>query len=288
MSAPHDKLVVAYFGGSGGAPLARRVVASWWAWTKTVSQELGVPLTHIDAKFTDKVRGLRDQKPYDISNYEDRFRQQLECHNVQTLDLNALGDPSGYIAFDWTITSSAGVDQQFGSIALLGLDMCVVAGWDRSDLVTFLHRTTDMALKVMQVDYGFAVVMPKQSAPSSYAMGIASRGSDERLVFDATAWRRFARRDCRKYLRNVYGWSLLSRDHLELDLKGIELKTWVQQTPKRGRLEPAGSTNVCWSFDDEAEGSDFLRWDFGPVIDARRDLEERGVFPWQQLPGATS
>jgi hypothetical protein len=132
--------------------------------------------------------------------------------------------------------------------------------------------------------YGFAAVMPDDFMPVGYAIGLACGGAPETFVYDANAWRRYARKECDKSLRNVFGHNLLNDAHLDIGVGGETLGKWVSSSPGRGEIRAADGDLHLWTF-QEVDPGGYLRWDCPAVVAVREELEARRVFPWQRLPG---
>jgi hypothetical protein len=94
---------------------------------------------------------------------------------------------------------------------------------------------------------------------------------------------------------------LLSKEHLSIDVNGETLESWIQQKPRsltskifqrfkpeiflnRGKLIPMQNDLTCWTFEDDTENMDFLKWEHAPVEQVRSHLEQFKIFPWQSLP----
>lgn len=282
MNQQKEKLVIAFYGKDFGNIPLRDAISAWWRWTEEACRDLGITLTHIDAKFKEKPSGLSDHKPYGIDRYGAIMGEQLARDNVEQIILNSLNDPSDYIAFDWTVTSSCGYDPRFGGISLIGVECEALSKWGKSTLIRFLEKCLEAA-NCLRIVYGFGVIMPKEYFPSGYLIGVTARNVDARILLDTTAWRRFARQNCEKKIRNVYGWNIITSSHLRLDIGGQTLKEWIEDNKDRGELKIINPTLYCWSFENRTESTEFLGWDFSPVDSLRQELENHRFFPWQEI-----
>jgi len=132
--------------------------------------------------------------------------------------------------------------------------------------------------------YGFATTMPQDFMPAGYAIGLACGGAPEQFIYDANAWRRYARKECDKSLRNVFGYNILNDAHLTLDVQGSPLTSWVSAGPERGQIQALSDGLHLWTF-QEIDPHGYLQWDCPAVVAARQQLKNHKLFPWQRLPG---
>ena len=259
----------------------RDVLTSWWDWTDKICRSLDVRLTHIMGVFRGKPSRMRDHAAYSMQRSKRRFQEQLAANNVMSIQFNAVNDPEGYIAFDWTVTSSCGSDE-YGGMALFGLDCDAVSSWNAGAVSGFMRQCLESA-GCLRINYGFATIMPREFLPSGYAIGITTRSAGTRLSYDTTAWRRYAQRECGHLLRNLYGWNILTPAHLAIDIGGTPLKAWINASPKRGKLYEIAPPLWCWTFEDLTEGNEYLKWECEAVESIRQELEGYRLFPWQTI-----
>jgi hypothetical protein len=137
--------------------------------------------------------------------------------------------------------------------------------------------------KSIEVNYGFAVIMPRDFLPAGYAIGITTGFAGAKLLHDTAAWRNHAERECGHLLRNLYGWNILTPAHLVIDIGGMPLKDWINASSNRGRLYEIAPPLWCWTFEDLTEGNEYLRWECEAVEAIRRELEGYQLFPWQSI-----
>jgi len=278
------KLVVAFFNRDCSCSVAKRIIHPWWDFSELVCNDLGVSPIYIGVTMKNKVRGISNENVCNYLRYKSRIQHQLELDNVQNIELFAINDPKGYIAWDYTFTAYVRVEPLRGNVMLVSFDTGLVPTWNRLNAVEFFECCMNIATRHMQVDYGFSMMMPNRWLPAGYALGIGGGNAERRIIRDANAWMDFAERDCHKWLRNAFGWSLLSKEHLAINVDGVTLEEWIQQTPHRGKLIPMSNNLTCWTFEDETENMDFLNWENPSVENVRRQLEQYKIFPWQHLP----
>ena len=274
------KLVVAHY----GRQTPEDPVAAFTEWSGWVAKHIGVE-THLTANFLGPAEGLKDGAAYRSDKYRAALVAELERGNVAQFTLTSMASkPEGYIAFeyDWTavLDVTAG---RFGPACVLVLD----ADREQSDLDVdaLLDAYGALARRMIATGYGFATAMPQDFMPIGYAIGLACGGAPEEFVYDANAWRRYARKECDRSLRNVLGYNLLNDAHLGLDVGGEPLNAWVSAGSERGRIEPLDDGLFLWTFQEGDDQESFLHWDYPPVVAVREELKRHRIFPWQRLPG---
>lgn len=274
------KLVVAHY----GRQIPQAPVAALAEWSDWVAKHMGAE-THLTANFMSSVDGLKDGEAYRSEKYRAAVDAELERGNIAQLTLTSMrSKPKGYVAFEYDWTALLDVTaERFGPACILVLN----ADGKQSDLAVdeLFDAYGTLAKRAVATGYGFAAVMPQDFMPVGYAIGLACGGAPEEFVYDANAWRRYARKECNESLRNVFGYNVLNPRHLEIDVGGQRLGDWIAATGDRGRLEPQDDGLFLWTFQEGDDEEAFLRWDYPPVVAVREQLKEYKIFPWQYLPG---
>jgi hypothetical protein len=199
----NSKLLIAFYSNNQSSPLDKRVMLAWWHWTHKVCQTLGVTLTHIEVTIKSDDEEKYDPKRckgYIYKNSQNRIYREIDLEKYSSIGLNSLDDPKGYISMDCALTSWMKTDIRFGNYICLGIDLTMLPKWSRSSILGLIEQCLNVVIHDMQVDYGFAVIMPYRFDPIYYTWGIATGETEQRLIYDANAWLRFARQDCHKYL----------------------------------------------------------------------------------------
>jgi len=272
------KLLVAFYGRNQPDDSAAALVE----WQRWVAESFG-DATHLWATFAMKPEGLRNDKAYGIARYKAALDDQVARGNVTHLTLTSMAsNPKGYIAFEWDWTATLGLaDERFGPIFVVGLDV----GENRGIGCGLAERCESIATPMIGSEYGFAATFPQDFMPAGYAIGLACSGADEAFVYDANAWTRFAGKECGRSIRNVFGYNILNPKHLDIDVGGQRLESWIRTSSDRGRLEPHEYGLILWTFQEGDDQAAFLHWDYPPVVAVREDLKRHRIFPWQRLPG---
>jgi hypothetical protein len=283
MTVVDQKLIIAFFGEDFSNKDMTNILSLWCDWAAELASTMSAPFTHIEAVFRKKPKQLKEHTPYLISKYLTRIKYQIYENNISEISLYTIDVDYKYIAYDWKLTSSCGSSSHFGSLFLFGIDSKIFLNIQKLLGVGFLYKFYSIAQQYMNINYGFATIMPRKSFPLGYAIGIMSSSAERELVYDATAWRRSARRDCRNVLRNMFGWSILSPNHLSLKIGTDDLAGWINQSPNHGRLIDAGKSHFFWTFQDLSEGLDFLKWNFDPIRILRKEMQKYHIFAWQHL-----
>ena len=273
------KLVVGIYGSRKPKQESSGAILDWQNW---VIEKVGVP-THVEGRFCGDPGGLKPDKAYTFRRYHSRFDEQIATGNVELLTLTAMKSrPKGYIAFEWDWTASFGFGEGStggGPISALG----VVLGLGRQSASELTYQYVQAVIPKLCTEYGFAATMPQEFMPAGYAIGLACGGAPKELRFDANAWMSFARKECGKTLRNVFGYNILNSRHLNIDIGGQPLRAWIIKEAYRGRLEPLNGDLFIWTFQQDDDREAFLQWDFAPVVRVREELEQYQLFPWQRL-----
>lgn len=281
MRCASEKLVIVFYGADFGGDCLHDVLASWWGWTDSVCHNLDFEPTHVGGVFRRKPSRMRDNFAYAIQRYRSRFREELAADNITRIDLEVIANPKQYNAFDWILKSMC-QHCDCGGCTLFGLDCDAISKWDARTLSGFM-RECFLSSSRLRINYGFATIMPRDYIPASYVNGLTTRVAGKRLSYDTTAWRRYAQGECGHLLRNLYGWNILTPEHLAIDVGGTPLKDWISASPKRGKLYEIAAPLWCWTFEDLTEGNEYLNWECEAVESIRQELEGHQLFPWQTI-----
>lgn len=258
--------------------------SKWWSEQDRLVEARGLHLTHVFGDFLQKPRGLVEHRAYSIERYGKRILRQIESHNVNRLGLESLlTKPKGAIAFDWDYFGDFGEDSSCPVISLTGFDLTVMEVSRRS-IETLIDSVVRRDSTGFLIQYGMSTIMPRNFLPAGFSIGLGCTAAPEFLRYDANAWSQFAGREHQHRLRNVFGYNILNRHHLELPVGDSTLAEWIAATPDAGRIVDLSDQLVAWTFaDDQDDSPEFLKWDFPPVEKVRRALESYSLFPWQEI-----
>ena len=276
------KFIVAIYGSLLSNDRLSGVLADTWAWAIRESTRLRVPVTHFGAEFGDPVVDLKQGKTYTVARRGEAVLREMDRGNVTTVEMvSRVTRPKGYLAVDWDWMANFGQDEKYGSIVVVGVD-CGVPGFVPTENIDRLVRR---AVSLWPMSYGFAAVMQDAVMPGGYAIGLAC-GSDDIVIEDANAWTATGRARCKSVLRNVYGYNVLNRDHLELAVGTRSLQDWISQADYRGRIELLDNRLYTWTIGRGGEEA-FLSWDCAGVQKVRVELMALNMFPWRtdHVPG---
>ncbi len=261
-------------------------LTEWLAW---VAEHMGKE-THLAGYFKHPAAGLKCGRAYRSGkSRRKKLDAELARGNIVELELTLMTKPEGYIAFEyeWAAVVNVTLDR-LGPFCALAWETAVRQR-DASlpGVVDILDAYGRLTRCMMQTRYGFAAIMPQRFMPMGYAYGLACGGAPTEFVYDANSWTRYGRKECDRVLRNVFGYNILNRDHLDIDVGGQRLEDWIRSSGDKGRLEPVEGDLFTWTFKGDDDNDSFLHWDYPPVVAVRRQLSERKLFPWQHLPGVT-
>ncbi|MEQ8790378.1 MAG: hypothetical protein RIC55_29050 [Pirellulaceae bacterium] len=273
------KLVVAHY----GRQVPENPIAALTEWSDWVAEHIGAE-THLTANFLVSADGHKDGEAYRSDIHKATLCAELERGNVAQLTLTSMASkPSGYMAFEYDWTALLDVTTgRFGPACVLVLD--ADEQQSTSDLSALCDAYGVLARRLINTGYAFIAAMPQDFMPIGYSIGLACGGAPEEFVYDANAWRRYARKECDRSLRNVFGYNILNDAHLNLDVGGEPLEAWVSSGSGRGQITPLSGDLHVWTF-QKADPSGFLLWDCAAVVAVREQLKQHRFFPWQRLPG---
>jgi hypothetical protein len=277
------KLLLAAFGPClRGTP--SQTLAEWWEQQVTLFERLGLQITHISGKFREKPKRLSDHTAYTYTRYQRRFEIELSRGNLAWLDLEAMNTkPHGYVAFDWDAVCGLNDDQKRGASAETGIDLRHLDRLDQSVMGFLKASILETTSSFIDTTYGYCTVMPRSFMPAGYAIGIMASKAPDMLIRDANIWSDSVRRECYRYLRNVFAINVLGRSHLDLKVGEQRLEDWVSSGPSRGTLSELGDNLIVWSLMGADEGWESLRWDAPAVTAVREELMRHKLFPWQSI-----
>jgi len=256
----------------------------WLEESEAMASRYGGPPQLIGGGFKRKPRGLQDHKYYPIDRYRSRFVEQVRASNVKYLDTQRMELEWGSGASDWEFDGTFGLCAttcgRCYSIYSIGVAVSVLQAGPMADPRDFCAQCLAEARGLMGPCYGLAVIMPKAFLPGGYVIGLGGEGPDE-LAMDATAWMDLAC-ECPRRLRNVFGYNILGAPHLDIRVGEMRLADWIRASKDRGRIEDLGGGLFLWTFQDGAEGGEFLQWNHPPVVAVREELKRHKVFLWQR------
>ena len=277
-----SQLVICIYAVSGS--VASTLLHDWWHDVETWAESLAVSPNEIVGGFRAKPERLVDGEGYNLAEYRSQFAKEVDCDNVEMLGLLSLPPEHSYKICDWRFAAQYGQDRFVDTIFLIGLDLRQLqqSTYQSAQCIAcdVLHRSRPYLCG----KNGFAMVMPRHFLPAGYALGIAGELPQE-MVYDCTAWRRFAGKECDQLIRNVFGYNLLNKKHLDIDIGGQRLEDWVKAKSDHGRIEPLDDGLFLWTFQEGDDQEAFLHWDYPPVVAVREELKRHRVFPWQRLSG---
>ena len=241
---------------------------------------LGVPINKVHATFGNKPKGLVSNKSYEYQRYSDRINKQILAGNVNAIGMVSLADETRYLMFDWQLDCEYGLQPSSISACVIGMNQNLferhfAAESDRMN-VLFDHFR-----KYVDITYGFGVAMARRYLPVGFCLGLATDMPEE-LKLEASRWLVSGGPKCGKILRNVYGFNILGKEHLNLRVGDLTLEQWIQNGDDRGLLKSLGNELYLWTFDRNNNRMNYLAWDCAAVIRVRKILNEHGVFSWQR------
>ena len=278
-----SKLVVAMCGSWRKGQQVSSTFASWWRERETIAARFGLTLTHASGDF-ETPSDLKKYQAYRLPRSRKRFEDEVRKGNVRSLDLLSMNSkPDGYLALDWDISFSLGQDRTCGILSMVGIATKYLRSLGPESVLALLEELVADARARVKLSYGFAVVMPRDFMPDSYAMGVASAEAPAFLVYDANTWLDFAGRSCRRVLRNVFAYNVLSREHLRIKVGKQPLSDWIADSDDRGVTSELGEGIFLWLVSARPRGINFLNWDSPHVVHVRKQLEKFLLFPWQTV-----
>jgi hypothetical protein len=262
----------------------------WWEKTEAWANALGVPPNEISGRFRTKPRRLVNSNGYALANYRTRFEKELDANNVEELSLMKLAREWRYKAVDWDFAADYGRFADAFDLFLGAIDLGCLGNVLGLSPTAFVHEVEGQRRSHLAINYGFAVVMPRDFMPGGYALGVAARELPPEMNMDANAWMQYhdgkpGCRECGRTLRNVYGYNILNARHLDIDVGGRRLEDWIKAASGRGRIDPLEGGLFLWRFQEGDDQEKFLWWDYPPVVGVREELKKFKVFPWQRLAG---
>jgi hypothetical protein len=255
----------------------------WWEEMEVWATELKVPPNEISGGFKEKPKGLVSHNAYKLVRYRSRFAQQLDEANIQYLELMRVWPEGGYKTSDWDFCGLYGPDRPAGAIFTAGVDLGRLHASAHASPRGFSQEAVDRSRRYLSTKYGFAVTMPVLFMGGGYAIGLSSRELPDDMRWDTNAWARFSGKECNRTLRNVYGYNVLTSNHLDISVGGQRLEDWVKASHERGHLEPLGEELLLWTFQEGDDQEAFLVWNYPPVVRVREELKRYDIFPWQRL-----
>lgn len=289
-----EQLVFVLLGGlSSPGPASLR---TWWRGTEEWAAALGIELDRIAGWFGRKPNRMSSEGTYSLRRYRKRFESELSAGNLDQLTLKAASPGAKYVALDWLFSSNYGRRGQPGPEGIFDVGIQVPRLHESGGVppVGFVQTALRRARAFIHGVYGFAVTMPRCFMPSGYILGLATVRMPENLRKDANACIRYDSGRacgsdvyCDRVIRNVYGWNVLNRKHLDIAVGRQRLSEWVSGADWRGRITDIGDGLFLWSFDEAGDDEQFLRWDHPPVMRVREALQEYGIFPWQRRAGGS-
>jgi len=245
--------------------------------------ELEVPPNEISGGFKQKPKGLISHNAYKLAKYRNRFVRQLDDANVEYLDLMRVWPEGGYRISDWDFCGLYGNNGLAGAIFTVGIDLERLRAIPDASPRGFSQEAMCRNTQYVDAKYGFAVSMPKLFMPGGYALGLASGELPEDMIDDCNAWTRFSGRECERTLRNIYGHNVLNTRHLDILVGDQRLEDWIKTSRGRGRIEALGNGLFLWTFQEGDDQEEFLKWDYPPVLQAREELKQYEMLPWQRF-----
>lgn len=234
-------------------------------------------------------------KLYNLARAEKKLDAEEACGALDYMSLIRVPDDERATAcFDWDCVFEGGHFGNDGLVMLLvGFDNSKFSCMHGVDYFLALEGIWSELLSIAEFGYGFCTSMPTAFLPDGYAIGSAGSGPDK-LVWDANSWRRGACRSGLERIRNVHPVNFVNQRQLAQMIGNVPLKEWIARNPARGSLRSVGQGLYQWVVaDDSAERTEAtLRWDNPYLFSVRKQLEEFGVFPWQEFiakfPGRNS
>lgn len=125
--------------------------------------------------------------------------------------------------------------------------------------------------RLLEPRYGFISRLAFGFHPIEYGVGLSLNTG--RSVQD---WADAIRFDLYRFLRNVYPWSLLTDEHLDITVSGTRLEEWIREDSRRGSLTPFTDRMTLWTVDEAQIPALRQVLDAaGLFFDYERDLESR-------------
>lgn len=278
-----SQTVACMYSGSGTVPF--RSLEEWWTDIEHWAKKLGMPITDLEGSIVASQANGTDKGAYEQTEDRIRFSRALELGTARGMSLQSMPSKRAYRMTDWRFMGHYGEDFGTGATFMVGIDNSSLAADAKCSALEFVDEVMQRSTKYVAGDSGFAFVMSRYSMPAGYVLGIAGELPQD-LVYDCTAWRRFAGKECDHSIRNVFGYNILNTKHLNIDIGGRRLEEWIKASAGRGRIEPLKGGLFLWTFQEGDDQEKFLWWDFPPVMAVRDELKKFRVFPWQRLnPG---
>jgi len=157
----------------------------------------------------------------------EHFRSEVQKDHFTFASIYSLPSRFGQAMFDWELASL--LDKEKGVLFL---------GWrgvGHIDAMAF-----EDCLPIINAEYGYAECVPRGRGPINRPFGFSSgiESEEDRQTF--SAWRKDLRNRrglLRRYLRDVYEWNLLTKEHLARPIAGKPLSDWIASDEGRGRVE---------------------------------------------------
>lgn len=123
------------------------------------------------------------------------------------------------------------------------------------NIVNFLYELFNFLDKKSGFDFGFIQNITYKKRPEYYNHGIIGNDwskADEEKIW---SWSMNFNRHDGKYqpgdLRDVYPYNIVSDLHLNRDVHGQSLESWIKSEPSHGTLEKITDTHWLWSIDEK-------------------------------------
>ena len=280
-----SQTVACMYSESGTVP--PRALQEWWTDIEDWARKLGMPISDVEGSVVAAKANATSRDEYEQIEDRTRLSRALELGTARAVSVQSMPSRQAYRMADWRFMGHYGEDFGTGATFMVGIDSSSLRTEATCSALEFVDEIMHRSSRYIAGDNGFAVVMSRFSMPAGYALGIAGELSEE-LVYDCTAWRRFAGKECASSIRNVFGYNILNSKHLDIDVGGQRLEDWIKASDGRGRIEPLEGGLFLWTFQEGDDQEAFLHWDYAPVVAVREELKRHRIFPWQRLPGVSS
>lgn len=276
------KLIITHYGHLQRG-LSKLNFIQWWRDQNNITDKLGLKLTHVMGGFLEIRDKLTQYKSYRLPRSQKRIMREIEDDNVEILALTSLiTKDNGLLAYDWDFDAHFGKNITCDLVAIIGVDIRHLRKQNEKCVQDMIRESFFRDSTQLAINYGFSAIMERDALPTGYAVGMASL-MPEYFVHDGFTWSQYAGKVCDRRLRNVFGYNVINRSHLDIKLGDQRLEEWIGESPSRGRIEILSDDLFAWTFARSKNDTDFLAWNYPPVEKVRRELEKFSIFPWQEV-----
>lgn len=271
-----DKLVACFYARLDSSKEGAHFQAAWHN-LLNVYAELGESVQLGSFGLYSTIKGLKDFKFYNFARKAQAVVDELERGNLRHFSFYSMPSRVDVApAFDWDLIADCG---WFGPMNLFVYQVGIDVEFAKTKSVNvraWLDKIFSYASRVMMPVYGHASVMPSAFLPNGYSLGVMGNAPDF-LLMDTNSWRRQCSEHVGDVARNIHPYNYLNRKQLDWFRKNsLEL-------PSESHLE---SFKEIYEWIVDANNTDIwesLRWDNPRVVAARKEAEEKYLFPWQSI-----